>query len=61
MGDGDRAGRPPAAADARIAWVATQNVLILVTRNVKDFASFDVRLINAWRGPEGLPDRGPRQ
>ena len=49
MGDGDRAGRPPAAADAQIAAVAIQHELILVTRNVKDFAHFDVRLLNPWR------------
>ena len=49
MGDGDRAGRPPAAADAQIAAVAIQHELILVTRNVKDFMNFDTQLLNPWR------------
>ena len=53
MGDGDRAGRRPAAADAQIASVAIHRDLILVTRNVKDFANFDIRLLNPWQGPEG--------
>ena len=49
MGDGDRAGRPPASADAQIAAAAIQHELILVTRNVKDFANFDIRLLNPWQ------------
>ena len=49
MGDGDHAGRPPAAADAQIAAVAIQHELILVTRNVKDFGNFDIQLLNPWR------------
>ncbi|MDE0045934.1 MAG: type II toxin-antitoxin system VapC family toxin [bacterium] len=48
MGDGGRAGRRPSAADAQIASVAIQHELILVTRNVRDFARFDVRLLNPW-------------
>ncbi len=48
MGDGDRAGRRPSAADAQIAAVAIQHELILVTRNVRDFARFDVQLLNPW-------------
>ena len=52
MGDGDRAGRPPAAADAQIAAVAIQHELILVTRNVKDFVNFDIRLLDPWRNDE---------
>lgn len=48
MGDGDRAGRRPSAADAQIASVAIQHELILVTRNVRDFVRFDVRLLNPW-------------
>ena len=46
MGDGDRIGRPPAAADAQIAVVAIRHELILVTRNVKDFMNFELRLID---------------
>ncbi len=49
MGDGDRAGRIPAAADAQIAAVAIRHDLILVTRNVKDFVHFDIQLLNPWR------------
>ena len=49
MGDGDRAGRRPAAADAQIAAVAILHELILVTRNVRDFVRLDVQLLNPWR------------
>ena len=49
MGDGDRAGRPPAAADAQIAAVAIQHDLIIVTRNVKDFRNFDIQLFDPWQ------------
>ena len=52
MGDGDRAGRRPAAADAHIAAVAIQHELILVTRNVRDFARFDLQLLDPWREEE---------
>jgi predicted nucleic acid-binding protein len=48
MGDGDRKGQTPAAADAQIAAVALQNELTLVTRNIKDFRRFDLALINPW-------------
>ena len=48
MGDGDRAGRPPAAADAQIAAVAIQHELTLVTRNTRDFVHFDIQLFNPW-------------
>lgn len=49
MGDGDRAGRRPSAADAQIAAAAFQHDLILATRNVKDFRSFDIRLLDPWQ------------
>ena len=52
MGDGDRAGRTPAAADAQIAAVAIQHELILVTRNVKEFIHFDIQMLNPWRSDE---------
>ena len=48
MGDGDRTGRTPAAADAQIAAVAIHHDLTLVTRNVKDFQRFDMTLLNPW-------------
>ena len=51
MGDGDRTGRRPSAADAQIAAAAIQHDLTLVTRNVKDFQSFDIRLLDPWQYP----------
>ena len=48
MGDGDRTGLRPAAADAQIAAVAIQHGLTVVTRNVRDFARFDVQLFDPW-------------
>lgn len=48
MGDGDRAGRPPAAADAQIASVAIRHEMTLVTRNTKNFMHFDIQLLNPW-------------
>lgn len=49
MGDGDRAGRTPAAVDAQIAAVAIHHQLTLITRNVKDFEHFDLKLLNLWQ------------
>jgi len=37
MGNGDRKGQTPSAADTQIAAVAIDRELVLVTRNVKDF------------------------
>lgn len=48
MGEGDRRGRTPSAADAQIAAVAITRRLVIVTRNVKDFEPFDVPLLNPW-------------
>ena len=48
MGDGDRKGLTPAAADAQIAAIAINHGLILVTRNVRDFQNFDLEIINPW-------------
>ena len=48
MGDGDRTGRIPPAADAQIAAVAIHHDLTLVTRNVKDFEFSDLKLVNPW-------------
>ncbi len=52
MGDGDRAGRRPSAADAQIAAAAIQHDLTLATRNVKDFQNFDIRLLDPWQNLE---------
>ena len=49
MADGDRAGHRPSAADAQIAAAAIQHDLTLVTRNVKDFRSFDIQLLDPWQ------------
>lgn len=48
MGNGDRKGETPSAADAQIAAVAMERELVLVTRNVKDFEKFDLDLLNPW-------------
>ena len=48
MGNGDRKGETPSAADAQIAAVAMERDLVLVTRNVKDFEKFDLNLMNPW-------------
>ena len=48
MGDGDRAGRTPSAADAQIAAVVIHRGLTLVTRNVRDCEHVDLRLLNPW-------------
>lgn len=48
MGEGDRKGHTPSAADAQIAAVAVHRGLVVVTRNVKDFEGFDVDLLNPW-------------
>ena len=48
MGDGDRTGRTPSAADTQIAAVAIDRELVLVTRNVKDFERFHLEVLNPW-------------
>lgn len=50
MGDGDRKGLTPAAADAQIAAIAIEHGLVLVTRNVRDFQNFDLAITNPWDG-----------
>lgn len=50
MGDGDRKGHTPAAADAQIAAIAIEHGLVLVTRNVRDFQNFDLAITNPWDG-----------
>ena len=53
MGDGDRTGRRPSAADVQIAVSTIQHDLTLVTRNVKDFRSFEIQLLDPWQNLEG--------
>ena len=42
------AGRPVQVADALIAGTAVANDLVVATRNVDDFASFDIEVLNPW-------------
>jgi toxin FitB len=48
MGDGDRKGLTPSAADTQIAAIAIDRNLVLVTRNVKDFERFELKVLNPW-------------
>ena len=41
-------GKPMAAFDSLIAAVALEHSLALVTRNVRDFAATDLKLVNPW-------------
>jgi len=43
-----RAGRTPAFADAQIAATAAAHNLILVTRNITDFADFSGLTVHNW-------------
>jgi toxin FitB len=42
------AGRPVPTVDGLLAATALQHDLVLVTRNVRDFAGLGVRLLNPW-------------
>ena len=48
--DGERqlAGRPLNMADGMIAATALEHDLVVVTRNVKDFAGLGVEVVNPW-------------
>ena len=48
--DGERqlAGRPMNIADGMIAATALEHDLVIVTRNVKDFAGLEVVVFNPW-------------
>jgi predicted nucleic acid-binding protein len=45
-----RAGRPMTVPDALIAAIAAANGCALATRNVKDFASTGLDLVDPWHG-----------
>lgn len=45
------AGRPVPAIDSLLAATAVEHNLVLVTRNVKDFASLRVATIDPWSVP----------
>jgi len=42
------AGRPLPAIDSLLAATALEHDLVLVTRNVKDFAGLPVQVFNPW-------------
>lgn len=46
------AGRPLPVVDGLLAATALQHDLVLVTRNVRDFAGLGVRLLDPWHPPE---------
>jgi tRNA(fMet)-specific endonuclease VapC len=45
-------GRPPSYTDGQIAAVAAANTLIVVTRNIADFAAFAALQIENWFDPQ---------
>lgn len=47
-GDGEARGRTIKIADGLIAATAAEHDLTLVTRNVKDFTAFGIRILNPW-------------
>jgi predicted nucleic acid-binding protein len=47
-GEGEAKGRIVKMADGLIAATALEHDLTVVTRNVKDFAGFGIRLLNPW-------------
>lgn len=49
MGAADRAGRPRAAAHARIAATALRHDMALATRNTADFEGMIPALLNPWQ------------
>jgi len=48
LGAAERRGRPGSVMDALQAALALVHGLEVVTRNVRDFTSFEVRLVNPW-------------
>ena len=44
----ERAGKPPPFIDGQIAAIAAVHRLVLVTRNVRDFASFAGLEVESW-------------
>lgn len=45
-----RGGRPMSVPDAQIAAIATEHGCALATRNLSDFTTVDLTLINPWQG-----------
>jgi predicted nucleic acid-binding protein len=50
-------GRPISHPDAQIAAIARREDATLATRNVRDFESCGIRLINPWTGSSGSRER----
>jgi toxin FitB len=48
MGAGERRGRPVGAMDALQASIAAVNGLTVVTKNVRDFTTLEVEVVNPW-------------
>lgn len=48
LGEGRRSGQPRPLMDALLAATALEHGLSLVTRNVKDFADFNIEMVNPW-------------
>ena len=51
MGAGEQAGRTPADRDCQIAAIALHRGMDIATRNVRDFESFAVSIVNPWKPP----------
>lgn len=49
LGEGKRSGQPRPVLDALLAATALEHDLTLVTRNVADFAPFDLDIVNPWQ------------
>ena len=49
MARGQAAGPPPRTMDAFIAATVLRHEMTLVTRNVADFETLGIRLVNPWR------------
>jgi predicted nucleic acid-binding protein len=49
LGRARRAGQPMAAPDAAIAAIAQANGCVLATRNVKDFTTTGLQLVDPWQ------------
>lgn len=49
LGEGRRSGQPRPVMDALLAATALEHELSLVTRNVADFAPFNLDIVNPWQ------------
>lgn len=58
LADARRAGRPMSMPDAAIAAIAAANGCALATRNVADFETTGLDIIDPWHGGTGNAARG---